>query len=156
MLALLLESAARSVALGVAVWVGLKFLRVRNPHDEMTAWRVVLAASLAMPLLVQLMAPWATVTIPASAPLAQIVIPEAAKIDRAVPTISSQAPSPASRRYLKPASRPSASFGSINEASRFPFQPNSPTISTASRSSIAGSMIFGRNCFSSAGIVALK
>ena len=97
MLTLLLESAARSVALGGAVWLGLKFLRVRNPHDEMTACRVVLAASLAMPLLVHLMAPWATVTIPASAPLGQIVMPEAAKIDRAFPTTSSQAPSPAAK-----------------------------------------------------------
>jgi hypothetical protein len=43
------------------------------------------------------MAPWATVTIPASAPLGQIVMPEAAKIDRAFPTTSSQAPSPAAK-----------------------------------------------------------
>jgi len=94
MLALLLESAARSLALGGVVWLGLKFLRVRSPHDEMTAWRLVLATSLAMPLLVQLLAPWATVTIPTSVPLAQIVIPEAVKIDRIAPATSSQAPGP--------------------------------------------------------------
>src|SRR5215470_10501441 len=92
MLVLLLESAARSSALGGAVWLGLKFLRVRNPHDEMTAWRLILAASLAMPLLMQLLAPWAAVTIPASATLGQIVIPEAAKIDQIVPPKSSPAP----------------------------------------------------------------
>jgi hypothetical protein len=33
------------------VWIGLNLLRVRNPHLHMTTWIVVLAASLAMPLL---------------------------------------------------------------------------------------------------------
>jgi hypothetical protein len=63
----------------------------------MTAWRLVLAASLAMPLLMQLLAPWVTVTIPASASLAQIVIPEAAKVDQIVPPTSSQEPGRASK-----------------------------------------------------------
>jgi hypothetical protein len=35
---LLLESALRSLALGVAVWLGVAFLRVRNPRAHMTAW----------------------------------------------------------------------------------------------------------------------
>ena len=42
MLDLLLESALRSLALGVAVWLGLALLRVRNPRTQMTAWTVVL------------------------------------------------------------------------------------------------------------------
>ena len=46
MLALLLESALRLLALGGVVWLGLKLFRVRNPHAQMTAWTVVLLASL--------------------------------------------------------------------------------------------------------------
>ena len=64
MLDLLLESALRSLALGVAVWLGLALLRVRNPRTQMTAWTVVLVASLAMPALLHRL----TVTIPAAAP----------------------------------------------------------------------------------------
>jgi hypothetical protein len=57
MLALLLESALRSVALGIAVWLAAQILRVGNPHVQMTAWTAVLMVSLAMPLLMQLPAP---------------------------------------------------------------------------------------------------
>jgi BlaR1 peptidase M56/Domain of unknown function (DUF3471) len=64
MLALLLESALRSLMLGGAVWLGLALLRVRNPRAHMTAWTVVLVASLAMPGLMHHL----TVTIPAPAP----------------------------------------------------------------------------------------
>jgi hypothetical protein len=64
MLGLLLESALRLLALGGIVWLGLKLFRVRNPHVQMTAWTVVLLASLSMPLLMR----WVTVTIPAPAP----------------------------------------------------------------------------------------
>ena len=73
MLALLLESALRSLLLGGAVWLGLKLLRVKNPHAHMTAWTLVLVASLAMPALMRLV----TVTIPTAgpAPLAQIIWP---------------------------------------------------------------------------------
>jgi beta-lactamase regulating signal transducer with metallopeptidase domain len=59
MLAVLAESALRSLLLGGAVWIGLHLLRVRNPHVQMTSWVMVLAASLAMPLLMH----WTTVTI---------------------------------------------------------------------------------------------
>ena len=64
MLELLLESALRSLALGVAVGLALALLRVRSPRTQMTAWTVVLAASLAMPVLMHRL----TVTIPAAAP----------------------------------------------------------------------------------------
>jgi hypothetical protein len=60
MLAILAESAFRSLILGSAVWVGLHLLRVRNPHVHMTSWAVVLVASLTMPLLMH----WTTVTVP--------------------------------------------------------------------------------------------
>ena len=58
MLAILAESALRSLLLGGIVWIGLNLLRVRNPHLHMTSWLIVLLASLSMPLLMQ----WATVT----------------------------------------------------------------------------------------------
>src|SRR5207249_8839010 len=60
MLAILAESAFRSLILGSAVWVGLHLLRVRNPHVHMTSWAMVLVASLTMPLLMH----WTTVTVP--------------------------------------------------------------------------------------------
>ena len=60
MLAILAESAFRSLILGSAVWVGLHLLRVRNPHVHMTSWAMVLMASLTMPLLMH----WTTVTVP--------------------------------------------------------------------------------------------
>ena len=69
MLDLLLESALRSLALGVAVWLGLALLRVRNPRTQMTAWTVVLVASLAMPVLMHRL----TVTIPVAAPPLRVV-----------------------------------------------------------------------------------
>ncbi len=59
MLALLSESALRSLLLGGVVWIGLHLLRVRNPHVQMTSWVMVLLASLSMPVLMH----WATVTI---------------------------------------------------------------------------------------------
>ena len=69
MLDLLLESALRSLALGAVVWFGLALLRVRNPRAHMTAWTVVLVASLAMPALMHRL----TVSIPAAAPPLRVV-----------------------------------------------------------------------------------
>jgi hypothetical protein len=74
MLALLMEAALRSLLLGLAVWLGLRVFQVRNPHLQMTAWIVVLAASLAMPALMHGL----TVTVPAAAP-------RLVKIERALP-----------------------------------------------------------------------
>ena len=59
MLAILAESALRSLLLGGIVWIGLNLLRVRNPHVHMTSWAMVLLASLWMPLLMH----WTRVTI---------------------------------------------------------------------------------------------
>jgi beta-lactamase regulating signal transducer with metallopeptidase domain len=50
MILLLLESALRSAILGLVVWSIVKALHIENPHIKMTAWTVVLAASLAIPL----------------------------------------------------------------------------------------------------------
>jgi hypothetical protein len=71
MLALLMESALRTLLLGLAVWLGLKMFRRRNPQLQMTAWTVVLVASLSMPLLMRGL----TVTIPAAAPPQLVTIP---------------------------------------------------------------------------------
>lgn len=60
MIATLAEAALRSLVLGGVVWFGLNLFRVRNPHVHMTAWVVVLLASLAMPFVMH----WPTVTIP--------------------------------------------------------------------------------------------
>src|SRR5262249_48994197 len=88
MLALLAESALRSLLLGAAVWLGLKLLRVRNPHVLMTAWTLVLAASLAMPALMRLV----TGTVPGAppAPPAEIVWP----IEAIAPALPESRPQP--------------------------------------------------------------
>ena len=59
MLAILAESALRSLLLGGVVWIGLNLFRVQNPHVHMTSWAMVLVASLSMPLLMH----WTTVTV---------------------------------------------------------------------------------------------
>ena len=59
MIAALAEAALRSFALGGVVWIGLTLFRVRNPHVHMTAWVVVLLASLAMPFVMH----WPTLTL---------------------------------------------------------------------------------------------
>lgn len=59
MIATLAEAALRSFVLGGVVWIGLHLFRVRNPHVQMTAWIVVLLASLAMPFVMH----WPTLTI---------------------------------------------------------------------------------------------
>lgn len=59
MIATLAEAALRSFALGGVVWIGLILFRVRNPYVHMTAWVVVLLASLAMPFVMH----WPTLTI---------------------------------------------------------------------------------------------
>jgi len=64
MLSILAESALRAFVLGGAVWLGLHLFRVRIPSAHMTAWIMVLLASLSMPLLMH----WTTVTFTMQAP----------------------------------------------------------------------------------------
>ena len=52
MLAIIFEAAIRSSVLIVTIWIGLKALRVSNPHILMSTWRLVLFASLASPFLI--------------------------------------------------------------------------------------------------------
>jgi hypothetical protein len=119
MLALLIESALRLLLLGGAVWLGLKLLRVRNPHVQMTVWSVVLVASLAMPLLMR----WVTVPLPASpAPpqLARIVWASPA-LPLSLPFVAT-APSPAWQAPMEPTAHaltPPASLPPAAAAPRF-------------------------------------
>jgi beta-lactamase regulating signal transducer with metallopeptidase domain len=54
MLPVVLDAAVRAALLLVVILLALKALRVSNPHIQMAAWRMVLAASLSMPVLVAL------------------------------------------------------------------------------------------------------
>jgi beta-lactamase regulating signal transducer with metallopeptidase domain len=128
MLALLLESALRLLVLGGAVWLGLRLLRVRNPHVQMTVWSVVLLASLSMPALMR----WMTVTIPVGPPPAQLArivsasqgLPlEALHSLQAMhslePTISPAHPSESAAAPSTPSSQPGVStrrFGAATDA----------------------------------------
>jgi len=51
MITLLAEAAARSLALGLIVMLGLALTRTRSAHVQKTVWTAVLCASLVMPLL---------------------------------------------------------------------------------------------------------
>jgi hypothetical protein len=113
MLAMLAESALRSMALGGAVWLVLKLLRLRDPQVQMTAWTVVLLASLAMPVLMHRV----TLTLPATAPpldLARIELPGLAGLlpggggeaDPAEPTLSPSAAMPSPGAPAGPSAAP--------------------------------------------------
>lgn len=74
MIATLAEAALRSFVLGGVVWFGLNLFRVRNPHVHMTAWVVVLFASLAMPFVMHW--PMLTITrLPLPAPVPADFLP---------------------------------------------------------------------------------
>lgn len=93
MIALLLQSALRAFALGAAVRLGLKVLRIRNARAEMTAWRIVLFVSLGMPLLLQFVAPWARVTISMST-VPEVTAPGVTKIEAESSTRPTPSPGP--------------------------------------------------------------
>src|SRR5580704_16096514 len=75
MLPVVLEAAIRSMVLAAAIWLGLKVLRVRNPHVLMATWQTVLVVSLLMPFLVG----WAKLHLPSAAlPIQQLLPAEPA------------------------------------------------------------------------------
>jgi TonB family protein len=51
MLAILLNAALRMLLVGAVTWLALRVVRVRNPHVESLAWRMLLLAGLALPVL---------------------------------------------------------------------------------------------------------
>lgn len=85
MLALLWESGLRSGALTLAVWFGVKALRITNPYTQMAIWRAVLLATLAMPLLMH----WKTYALPA--PVWPVPAPMPTGIALPMVTVSVQA-----------------------------------------------------------------
>lgn len=52
MIALVVEAAFRSLALGAVVWLAMAAIRPRNPHVHKTVWSTVVLASIAMPFLI--------------------------------------------------------------------------------------------------------
>jgi hypothetical protein len=126
MLALLLESALRLLALGGIVWLVLKILRVRNPQVQMTAWTVVLLASLSMPALMRSMA----VTIPAVPPPAQL-----AKLVAAAPHLPFDAIRP-----LEATPPPVSSAPSVAP----PQRPSEPSVAEHHLDAIAGAVDWWR------------
>lgn len=51
---LLVQAALHSLVLGAVTLLGLKLLRIKDPQVEITVWKIVLIAAVAMPLLVPL------------------------------------------------------------------------------------------------------
>lgn len=98
MIAALAEAALRSFALGGVVWIGLILFRVRNPHIHMTAWVVVLLASLAMPFAMH----WPTLTIdrlPLSVPVPDEAWPaDFAILERPLPSLPIVPSAPMAKR----------------------------------------------------------
>jgi hypothetical protein len=63
---MLLEAALRALVAAAILWTGLRLLRVRNVPAQKTAWGLVLAVALAMPLLMRVPLPaWAQLRVPA-------------------------------------------------------------------------------------------
>ncbi|MHB1204134.1 MAG: GIN domain-containing protein [Rhodospirillaceae bacterium] len=83
MLAILFEAAVRTLGIGAIVWLACKLWRTANPRAELTAWTAVLAASLAMPLLMQ-WSPDFAVEVPAAVTSSvEMAVPAPAPVDMA-------------------------------------------------------------------------
>jgi beta-lactamase regulating signal transducer with metallopeptidase domain len=70
MIPTMIEAALRSLLLALAVWTGLRVFRVRNVLAQKSAWGLVLASALLMPILTPLAANW---QLPASA---TVILPQ--------------------------------------------------------------------------------
>ncbi|CAN5218995.1 hypothetical protein BH11PSE4_BH11PSE4_28340 [soil metagenome] len=127
MLAILAESALRSLILGSVVWIGLLLFRVRNPQVHMTSWAVVLVASLAMPLLMH----WTTVTVA----VAPSVIEAPARLWPA-PVL---APAPETLPLSLPSMPAAAMTGPASTAAQHPF--NWWALATAIYLCVAGMLL---------------
>lgn len=101
MLTLLVEAALRSAVLAAAVWLGFALLRRRGGRAELTAWILVLAVSLAMPLLMQ-WSPNLTVAVPDLAPQAAPAVTETAQTASGVPALTDGRPEAIPRENAAP------------------------------------------------------
>lgn len=90
MLPLLLESAARSLILGMLVWASIKILLVRNIQARMIVWTGVLLASLSMPGLMHY------VTVPIRVPAEPVA--KIFPVFHAIQTVSSGSSFPGASR----------------------------------------------------------
>jgi hypothetical protein len=130
MLTSLVEAALHSVLLGTATWVGLKLLRIKDPQAEMTVWKIVLVAAVAMPFLV----PWTRVTIPDTHPDKPSPLASHSRADTSLPElgwlwpdtlsgVARQAPVPVDRFGApSPALKPSSVTRAPEATRRIPIE----------------------------------
>ncbi len=102
MMPIMLEAALRSLLVAAAVAAGLRILRVRNVLAQKSAWTLVLAAALAMPLLQPLAARWQL--LPATATFTLPQHPFSSLVSRLTPLRPRPAASVAEPRALAAAS----------------------------------------------------
>jgi len=95
----LLEAVFRALIAGVAVWGGLRLLRVKNLLAQKAAWGLVLMAGVAMPLLMrwQWVPAWALVKLPAPSWMNANHDARISGYATAVPVMKVSAPDPAAR-----------------------------------------------------------
>jgi beta-lactamase regulating signal transducer with metallopeptidase domain len=119
-LPILLEAAVRALVAALVLWTGLRLLRVRNVPAQKTAWGLVLAVALAMPLLMRMPLPaWARaqIRLPAfSLPAMHTPAPSVAQ-----PASPSTRPSPAQAVASAPFDAPAAS--TLKATGRSPMPP---------------------------------
>ncbi len=118
MISSLIDAALRSLLVAIAVWAGLRGLRVQNVVAQKAAWGLVLVAATAMPWLLPITAGWrlvpagATVVLPA-APLKMLASLRPA--ERSAP-LEMDAPSPGLAEARHPAPMTYAPIAATVEA----------------------------------------
>jgi beta-lactamase regulating signal transducer with metallopeptidase domain len=121
----LLEAAARALFAALVLWIGLRLLRVRNVPVQKTAWGLVLALALAMPLLMRIPLPaWAQVRLPV------LAWPQNALPSSPAPAARlAAAPSPALTSSPDPAIAASPLEDARNSAQTAPEPSSAPAVS---------------------------
>jgi beta-lactamase regulating signal transducer with metallopeptidase domain len=128
----LLEAAARALFAALVLWAGLRLLRVRNVPVQKTAWGLVLALALAMPLLMRMPLPaWARIPVPAPAWLhaeAPVALHADSRARAADPLAAAQA-----------AQTPASNLDAAPESARVaPLAGSAPQISTSAFDPLMG------------------
>lgn len=138
---MMLEAAVRSLLVALAVWAGLRVLRVRNVVAQKVAWGLVLAAALLMPVLAPMLARMLPADASVMLSLRSFTLP--AQTEPVVQT-------PTMLRYTEPAataapvSKPSPAHASLLHPTHFPKHPLSVQSDAAALdASTAG--VAGRN-----------
>jgi len=135
---LLLEAALRAAVGAIAVWCGLRLLRVRNVPVQKAAWGMVLAAAVTMPLAMRWHWLAATVSVPlpnlhwnqaaVAAPEAHAAVPEIPQVP-AVPRSPSSLPR---ARHARPRATDVAAPVQARQAELAPMaSPEAPSLSSA-------------------------